>query len=73
MVRIGRFLGVLALCGWFGAAVSQLSALRADDDEDASTWRDRRNRCLLVSSVATNSLTALTVYRVGRRLRRWLA
>jgi len=71
MVRIGRFLGMLALCGWVGAALSQLSALRADE-EGASTWRDRRNRCLLLSSVATNSLAAYSVYRAAKRIRRWL-
>ncbi|WP_331235171.1 hypothetical protein [Natronorarus salvus] len=70
MVRIGRSLALLALCGWIGAAVSQLSALRTDDDEDASTWRDRRNRFLLLSSVATNSLAVHAVYRVAKRIRR---
>jgi hypothetical protein len=68
MVRIRHILAI-ALCGWFGAAVSQVVALAATDAETESTWRDRRNRCLLLSSVATNSAVLYTLSRVVGRLR----
>ncbi|WP_238593373.1 hypothetical protein [Natronobacterium lacisalsi] len=70
MARLRRTLVVLALVGWTGTALSQLVVLRANTQRERIEWTERRNRFLLLSSLSTNALTAATLYRYARAVRR---
>ncbi|MDQ2050142.1 hypothetical protein RBH26_06555 [Natronolimnohabitans sp. A-GB9] len=70
MPRVRRTLVTVALAGWIGALVSQLAALRADEEPTETRWTNRRNLCVLLSSITMNTAVALTVYRYVRRFRR---
>ncbi|ELY59950.1 hypothetical protein [Natronolimnohabitans innermongolicus] len=73
MVRVRRTLVGVALIGWSVALVSHLAALEASDEPTRTRWTNRRNRFLLVSSVAMNTTVGITAYRYGNRLRAALA
>ena len=66
MRRLSLALVSLALTGWLIAGVAQLREWRADDDDERSRWRLRRNQSLLVSSLSMNSLVVITLYRYAK-------
>lgn len=70
MRRISLALLVLALGGWLGAIVSQVMAMRMEDEDEKSEWTVTRNQCLLLSSMSMNTLVLSTVYRYVRKIRR---
>ena len=71
MPQIRLILVLLALLGWLGALVSQVRAWVTSDDGAATTWRGRRNRFLLLSSIAMNTAVLSTVYLLVKKVRQW--
>lgn len=63
MARRQRILLVFALLGWTGAVFSQLIASTAAAS-DRERWETHRNQCMLVGSLATNTLVFTTLYRL---------
>ena len=64
--RLRRLAAALALLGWSATFASQLAVLRAADEAERDAREGRRDRFLLLSSLATNTLVFVSVYLYAR-------
>ncbi|SDR02279.1 hypothetical protein [Natronobacterium texcoconense] len=68
MADLRSVLAALAVVGWTGTAVSQLTVLRTTEERERIEWTERRNQFLLLSSLSTNALVFATAYRYAKAL-----
>ena len=60
---------VTALTGWCVALTAQVLAMATSDVEKKARWKDRRNLCFLLSSLAMNTLALSLLFQFGKALR----